>query len=344
VRSRNAGSSAAMNMMADPVAGYRPACLSAEYAALARSLSRRRFTRNLGGFGLQVVAPPDVIADPVALDMLPDAQMARVTIPRLLLHHLLETLDPAAPGAVPDVACLLLELYLEPLLTRLETNFPSLAVRLSPANSETRCAAFAIGLAVRHGAIADTLRLDLDLAAGRSVAAALAHLPDWRGAMPDLPIQLHLRALCADVSLVELRAARPGDVVLADALPDGEILVIAGECLPWRARYDGPRLQVITPRLRPRAIGLVRWVMSDAIEPDDAADLDELPVRLSFELGRLELLLAEVAVLGPGHVFELAREEAQPVDILANGRRVGRGRIVTVAGSIGVQIVRIGRE
>jgi type III secretion protein Q len=71
--------------------------------------------------------------------------------------------------------------------------------------------------------------------------------------------------------------------------------------------------------------------------------LDELPVRLSFELGQLELPLAEVSVLGPGHVFELARDESQPVDILANGRRIGRGRIVTVAGSIGVQIVRVGR-
>jgi type III secretion protein Q len=67
-------------------------------------------------------------------------------------------------------------------------------------------------------------------------------------------------------------------------------------------------------------------------------------VRLSFELGWLELPFSEVAVLGPGHVFELARDDAQPVDILANGRRIGRGRIVTVAGSIGVQIVRIGRE
>jgi type III secretion protein Q len=333
-----------MNMMAGPVAGYRPVCLSAEYAALARSLSRRRFTRNLGGFDLQVVAPPDAIADPVALDMLPNAQVARITISRPLLHHLLETLDLSAPGAVLDTACLLLELYLEPLLARLETHFPSLEVRLSPADGATQCAAFAIGLAVRHGTMAETLRLDLDVAAGRSVAEALAHLPDWWGAMPDLPIRLHLRALTADVSLVELRAARPGDVVLADALPDGEILVVAGECFAWRARRSGPRLQIVTPRLRPRAIGLERWVMSDAIEPDDAADLDELPVRLSFELGRLELLLAEVAVLGPGHVFELGREEAQPVDILANGRRIGWGRIVTVAGSIGVQIVRIGRE
>jgi type III secretion protein Q len=333
-----------MDMMADPVAGYRPPGLSTEHATLARSLSRRRGARNLGGFDLQVVAPPDVIADPVAFDLLPDARVARVIMPRPLLHRLLETLDPAAPGAAPDAACLLLELYLEPLLTHLETNFPPLAIRLSPANGQTRCAAVAIGLAVQHGTVAATLRFELDLAAGRSVAVALAQLPDWRAAMPDLPIRLHLRALCADVRVAELNAARPGDVVLADVLAGGEILVVAGECFAWRARHDGSRLQIVTPRLRPRAIGLERWVMGDAIEPDDDAGLDELPVRLSFELGRLELPLAEVAVLGPGHVFELAREETQPVDILANGRRIGRGRIVTMAGSIGVQVLRIGHE
>ena len=84
--------------------------------------------------------------------------------------------------------------------------------------------------------------------------------------------------------------------------------------------------------------------MGNESDADDDAGPQEIPVRLAFELGRLELPFAEVAVLGPGHVFELARDEMQPVDILANGRRIGRGRIVSIAGSIGVQIVRIGRE
>jgi len=84
--------------------------------------------------------------------------------------------------------------------------------------------------------------------------------------------------------------------------------------------------------------------MGVRLEPDEASALDELPVRLDFELGQLELPLSEVAVLGPGHVFELARDENQPVDILANGRLIGRGRIVTVAGTLAVQIVHLGRE
>jgi type III secretion protein Q len=335
-----------MNVMAVPVAAYRPTLLSAEDAALGCSLGRRRCARDLAGFDIEVVAAPDAIADPVAFDLFPPGQMARVSMPRPLLHYLLSMLDPAAPAAAPDAACLLLELFLEPLLTRLEAVFSCAAIHLSPVSGETNSAAFAIGLAVRHGALAETLRLDLDLASARGVAAVLQTLPDSRDAMPDLPVVLQLRALCTDVTLAELDAARAGDVILADALPDGEILMVAGERFAWRARREGRTLQIVTPRQRPRAIGLERWVMSNAIEsgdhPADDAGLDELPVRLSFELGRLELPLAEVAMLGSGHVFELARDETQPVDILANGRRIGRGRIVTVTGSIGVQIVRIG--
>ena len=253
-------------------------------------------------------------------------------------------MDPAAPGAAPDAACLLLELALEPLLTALETGFPSLAVRLRPAADATVSAAFAIGLAVRHGAMADTLRLDLDLAAAGAVAAALAHLPDHRSALPDVPVCLLCGHHSLDVTLAELGALRPGDVVLADSLPDREILVVAGERFVWRARRDGPGCRSSRRGCVRGPLGLERWVMGDAIDPDDIAGLDELPVRLSFELGRLELPLAEVAGWARAMCSKLARDETQPVDILANGRRIGRGRIVTVAGSIGVQIVRIGRE
>ncbi len=331
------------NMIATTAIGYRPANLSATDAALARTLSRRRGIMNLDGLDLHVVAPPDSIADPVAFDMTLAGEAARVTLPGAVLHHLLEALDPAAPAAARDAAALLLELALEPILARLETNFPALAVRLRPA-AEAACGAFAIGLAVRHGMIAGTLRLDLDVAAAGSVAAALAHLPDWPDAMPDLPIRVHLRALAAEVTHRELAAACHGDVILADALPDGDILVVAGERCVWRARPDAAGWQIVTPRLRSQQVGLERWVMGNESDADDDAGPQEIPVRLAFELGRLELPFAEVAVLGPGHVFELARDEMQPVDILANGRRIGRGRIVSIAGSIGVQIVRIGRE
>jgi type III secretion protein Q len=334
---------AIMTVMPAVPALYHPAALSTQAAALARSLSRRRGMRNLAGLDIYVVAPPVVTTDWVAFDLGVACGHGRATVPARLLHHVLNTLDPAAPSAAPDAAALLLELALEPALTALESRFPSLAVRLSPACSKT-AATYSLGLSVRFGDVVDTLRLDLDVAAAGAVAAACAQMTDAPMASPDLPVGLHLRVQSTDVTVTELAAAQPGDVILADALPDNEVLVVCGERFAWRAQREGQRLQLLSSRLRPETIGLGRWMMGAMLETDEPTGLDELPVRLAFELGRLELPLSEIAVLGPGHVFELARDESQPVDILANGRLIGRGRIVTVAGRVGVQIVHLGRE
>lgn len=73
----------------------------------------------------------------------------------------------------------------------------------------------------------------------------------------------------------------------------------------------------------------------------DASDLDDLPVRLVFEVGRLELSLGEIRRLAPGTVLPLARPIEGALDIVANGRRIGRGTIVKIGDSIGVRVMRL---
>lgn len=329
-----------MNMIAPR---YRAQHLSVQHAALGRALSRQRGVQDADGFALRVVAPPTQITAPRLFDLALGDAAAQITLPGQLVHDLLTRLDPAASGASPDVVALLFELAVEPLLIRLEAYVPSLTIAMRPASTQIGAAMFAVGLAVRYSGIVGTVRLDLDADAAGLVAVALTHLPDYRNAVSDWPVWLHVRQGCALVTVADLMAARQGDVIPIDTLPDGDLLLVLGERFVWRARFENGGLKLLTRRLRPRAIGLERWMMDEAIE-DDAAELDDLPVRLAFELGRLELLLAEVMTLGVGHVFELGRDATQPVDILANGRRIGRGQIVEVAGSLGVQLIRIGRE
>lgn len=343
MRRRAERSRAIMTVIPALPAPYHPAALSTQAAALARSLSRRGGMRNVAGLDIHVDAPPVASGDWVAFDLGLACGHGRATVPGRLLHHVLNMLDPAASSAAPDAAALLLELALEPALIALESRFPPLAVRLAPAASAGP-ATYSVGLSVRFGEVVDTLRLDLDAGAAGAVAAAFAQLTDAPLALPALPIGLNLRVQSTDVTLAALTGAEPGDVILADALPDNEVLVVCGERFAWRAVREGSKLRLVSSRLRPETIGLSRWMMGAMLESNEASGLDELPVRLAFELGRLELPLSEVAVLGPGHVFELARDENQPVDILANGRLIGRGRIVTVAGTVGVQIVQLGRE
>ena len=70
-------------------------------------------------------------------------------------------------------------------------------------------------------------------------------------------------------------------------------------------------------------------------------DLDDLPVRLVFELGRVELSLGELQRLAPGALVPLGRPLEEPLDIMANGRRLGRGTLVQIGDSLGVRIVSL---
>ncbi len=70
-------------------------------------------------------------------------------------------------------------------------------------------------------------------------------------------------------------------------------------------------------------------------------DLDDLPVRLVFEAGRVEFSLGELQRLAPGALVPLGRPVDEPIDIMANGRRLGRGTLVQIGDGLGVRIVSL---
>lgn len=90
----------------------------------------------------------------------------------------------------------------------------------------------------------------------------------------------------------------------------------------------------------------LEWSMGNPTEFSGPAglndsDLDDLPVRLVFEVGRVELSLGELQRLAPGALVPLGRPLDEPLDIMANGRRLGRGTLVQIGESLGVRIVSL---
>jgi flagellar motor switch protein FliN len=71
-----------------------------------------------------------------------------------------------------------------------------------------------------------------------------------------------------------------------------------------------------------------------------AAMLD-VPLKITVELGRAELPLAEVLALKPGSVVELDRFPGEPLDLYANGRLVARGEIIVLNDIFGFRITDI---
>ena len=76
-------------------------------------------------------------------------------------------------------------------------------------------------------------------------------------------------------------------------------------------------------------------------ESDGDGTLDDLEVTLVFEIGRRFVDLAELRSIAPGYVFPMTQDASAPVDILANGRRIGRGEIVRIGETLGVRVTRL---
>ncbi|MDX8447492.1 type III secretion system cytoplasmic ring protein SctQ [Mesorhizobium captivum] len=184
------------------------------------------------------------------------------------------------------------------------------------------------GLAMRIGRILD------------EIGKAKAPLP---AAFP-LPVSLRRGALM--IGLGELQSLRVDDVILFDGAEDeGVAAFVIAERLfaPVSLTADGPRLLAA-----PAAIAGSRWewTMNQGTPPPagqtlEESTLDELPVALAFEIGRTAMPVGEVRQLAAGAIVPLADVTKPTVDILANGKRVGRGEIVRIGESLGVRIERM---
>ena len=79
--------------------------------------------------------------------------------------------------------------------------------------------------------------------------------------------------------------------------------------------------------------------------PDAAAAslLDDVTVAMVVELGRVMVSAADVMGLRPGQVIELSRAPGEPVDLVVDGKRIGKGELVEIDGELGVRILSLAR-
>jgi flagellar motor switch protein FliN/FliY len=79
-------------------------------------------------------------------------------------------------------------------------------------------------------------------------------------------------------------------------------------------------------------------------EPEAGRGIDALlhvPLQVTARLGSCRMAIADILKLGNGSVVELDRAAGEPVDLLANDRRIARGEIVAVGDRFGIRIVEI---
>jgi type III secretion protein Q len=160
-----------------------------------------------------------------------------------------------------------------------------------------------------------------------------------------LPFPAALRLGTTPLTVASLRSLRPDDAVLLKSERRGGGMLVVAEAWLAEARRDGKEWRLDTALRPARSRQNGEWTMydeGDGMQDDDAiGDPDDLPVKLAFDVGRLDVSLGELRRLDAGSLLELHGSADELVRISANGRLVGQGALVDINGAVGVRIVRM---
>ncbi|MDJ0856569.1 MAG: flagellar motor switch protein FliN [Desulfobacterales bacterium] len=77
---------------------------------------------------------------------------------------------------------------------------------------------------------------------------------------------------------------------------------------------------------------------------DQSANLGfilDIPLEVSVELGRTQMLVNDLLKLGQGSVIELSKLAGETLEILANQKLVARGEVVVINEKYGIRVTEI---
>ena len=173
--------------------------------------------------------------------------------------------------------------------------------------------------------------------------------PPMEADVEDLVFTVACRVAFTDLASSAVRALGVGDAMLFDriAVPGGAAVVLA-ETLHGAATFDEEgHLHLAEPLVASVRYALGEFLMTEEDDQDrpvqaimDSA-IDDLPVRLVFEVGRKDMTLDELRSLGVGSPVPLDRAASSIVQVFANGRRIGAGEMVMIGDQLGVRITQL---
>ncbi|ABO92553.1 type III secretion system protein [Aeromonas salmonicida subsp. salmonicida] len=151
-----------------------------------------------------------------------------------------------------------------------------------------------------------------------------------------LPLLLTLSLQWGEMGLTmdELATLAIGDVLLPPPDPQlGQQLLICVEGRPFA--YCQPNQQHLE---------LTAMHNAASAEPFGPTELDQLPIQVSFEVGRQTLDWHTLTSLQPGALIDLGTPLDGEVRIISNGHLLGVGRLVEIQGRLGVRVERLDNE
>lgn len=328
-----------------------------QYLQSLNAFFRRRTSLQLrfAGRGLRVaptwLADDPDIAEPYTIALKADSDQAELVVSEAVLSLMLHDLDPSLSldALGPERTALITEFALSDALRALEQTIGcqlSIVAVGKGAGKWTGPDRPGLPLVLyleRIGIAWAMLRLSAGDIGRLSYFFDRAAGADRAGL--DVPVSFCVRVAAVSLSVDEIASLEPGDILLVDDMvrqADGGIAVI-GEHLVAPVEI-GPSGYKLGSRSRRGRGSSWEWSLNQPALAQgrlENSGLGQLGVRVHFEMGNLEMDLADLQKLGPGSVVPLARPREDGLDIVANGHRIGRGKLVRIGESPGVRITRL---
>lgn len=83
-------------------------------------------------------------------------------------------------------------------------------------------------------------------------------------------------------------------------------------------------------------------IPSKAAAPQKTSTIQEIPLSIVVEVGRLQMSLQKLTELQPGNLLELNVRPENGVDLVVNGKCVARGELLLLGDALGVRVLDIG--
>ena len=95
------------------------------------------------------------------------------------------------------------------------------------------------------------------------------------------------------------------------------------------------------PNVQPASFQPFTGNVSAGGQPENIGLIMDVPLEVTVELGRTKKSIKEILDFAPGTIVELNKIAGEPVDVLVNGKYVGKGEVVVIEESFGIKITEI---
>ncbi|MCH9611150.1 MAG: hypothetical protein S4CHLAM81_14760 [Chlamydiales bacterium] len=198
--------------------------------------------------------------------------------------------------------------------------------------------------------------------------ANLSHLEMTPDQAAKIEVDLKFEMGESSIALSEWKRVAPGDFIVLDRCsfnPDeskGNLTVKLGDDPIFRGKLKQGNIKLLEyplyeevkmeedPQVDPEDMPAPDILTDGGMDLDSPSggfvseanyDVDSLPVHLSVEVGRKRLSVKDLRELAPGNTLDLGITPEQGVDLLVNGKRVGRGELIRMGDTLGVRILSL---